>query len=163
MLEKVADQLAKLALADKSGISDHLARSAFNRYYYSIYLAVREASGSCDRNWRSMPHNNYVDLLNVTIRNNLKKGRDRARRLKDSDTMRICSIALDAQKRLAENYGASLKTRILADYEPETKVHFDRFGDFFLNNVSYSSMRQWSYDVHSQLTAITEAWRQINA
>jgi hypothetical protein len=112
------------------GQRDAYARSAFNRYYYSVFLKTRDLFRTINPAWARMPHADYPETLKGAVRKQLRKGWTRARR--DGDTKLQCDTeaAIRAVEALSSLLEKAYAIRVVADYEPEEVVDF-RGGDRF--------------------------------
>jgi hypothetical protein len=122
----VADKLKELALASSIDHEiDQYGRSAFNRYYYAVYLIVRSKLMDINPSWARSPHKNIPCILTKRVYPHARKQAmklERAGQITQREksnmihSIRICVEELS--KVLETAYAARLK----ADYSPEEKV-----------------------------------------
>lgn len=141
---------------------DAYARSAFNRYYYSIFLKTRELFRSLDPAWSRKPHAEYPVTLRKPVRKQLKAGWTRARRDDDTKLMRDVEAALRAVEALSGLLERAYAIRVVADYEPEQEVKFDGADRFSLNEVEITSAHGWRSKCDTFCAEISAAWKQVN-
>ena len=80
---------------------DWFGRSTFNRFYYATFLEVRAALKEMSPDWTNVAHKNIPELLGGSIKTELRRGLERARRTGDGATLSQCSSAIAAAKELA--------------------------------------------------------------
>ena len=154
-------QVHALALHKQGSDADLFARSAYNRYYYATFLIVRETVSSLDSAWIGLPHKNYPELLEGKILTKISTAKRRAVSLSDQKLIRSCQSATNAIKLLAELMRSSSSVRVLADYEPETKISFEGNGRFKLSGVDITVADQWPVRAKAFASIITDTWRQL--
>lgn len=122
----VGDRLAAIAATEHDPVRfDLFGRSAFNRYYYSAYFTVRTALGRIDTNWERTNHRAMPQLLRTTVLERLKKQvsmNKRTRLMPDAEASRFYSMAASAAAELSDCLRTAYEVRVVADYEPQTKV-----------------------------------------
>lgn len=142
---------------------DAYARSAFNRYYYSIFLKTRDLFISLDPTWSRKPHADYPVTLRASVRKQLKKGWTRAQKSGDIKLMRDIETALKAIEALSSLLEKAYAIRVVADYEPEQVVEFNGENRFSLKEVEITSAHGWRARCNTFCTEIRNAWVQANA
>lgn len=163
-MESVAGHLKNEAMARKNiHERDVFGRSSFNRYYYATYLLVREGFACFHTAWaNNLPHADIPEMLRGKIKQNLKKGRQKALRAEDFDVLDLCERALAAVNDLANLMDEGRITRVVADYKPELLVDFTQGADYSLNTISVQEAQKWPYKARHYLSTISVAWKQIN-
>jgi len=142
---------------------DTFGRSAFNRYYYATFLNVKNALGLFRQEWNSMPHGDVPGVLRGTVRKELNKGRIRAQKTTDQETISACNRAVAATDALAEIMEEGYATRVAADYRPDLRIDFSDKHDFELNTIHVNRASEWPDRARGLITTITTAWKQIDA
>lgn len=142
----VADHLATYAKSlDPAQNADACGRSAFNRYYYASYLAVRELLGRLDAAWATQPHSGIPELLEKAL---VKRLKAQAKRLVDQGLLThskeqvLMNQAKQASGEIASLLRSAYAVRVAADYEPNQHVSFEKSG-FTLLGHSDAEARQW--------------------
>lgn len=162
-MEVVAHHLQSEASTRLNSVErDHFGRSAFNRYYYATYLDVKDGLGSLRAEWGGIPHGDVPHVLVGAVKKALAKGRERAQRASDSDTVELCNRAVSATHVLSEMMTNGYATRVAADYHPEVKIDFADAFDFTLNFVRVKEAADWPNKARMLLKSITFAWRQVH-
>lgn len=142
---------------------DAYARSAFNRYYYSIFLKTRSLFSSLDPAWSRKPHAEYPVTLRVSVKKQLKKGWTRAQKDGDAKLMRDIEAAFRSIEALSVLLEKAYAIRVVADYEPEQEVEFHDANRFSLKEVEITSAHGWRARCDSFCSEIQKAWMQANA
>lgn len=141
---------------------DTFGRSAFNRYYYATFLSVKNALGSFRHEWHAMPHGNVPQVLRGEVLKEISKGRARAQKAVDHETVNACNRAVAATNALAQLMEDGYATRVTADYRPDLRVDFSNRFDFKLNFIHVNHASEWPERASGLIRIITIAWRQIN-
>ncbi len=139
---------------------DAFARSAYNRYYYSCYWAIRAAFAEMSPSWAKAPHKAFPEILK-DIAKKLKIERRRAQRLDDHDLTKQIDAARRAIEVLVPIIEKANVTRIVADYQPEIGVRFDGSARFSLNGVEITDAHEWNGRVEILMNKVLSAWRQV--
>jgi uncharacterized protein (UPF0332 family) len=142
---------------------DVFGRSAYNRYYYGVFLCVREMLLTFNPDWVRTPHGSYPDLLEGQVRKSISQGRTRAQKAGDRELEKQCYTALSAARNLSTLFRSSIAIRIIADYSPDIAVSFQHGNNFYLNGVSVEDAYRWQQKAEAFVSTITSAWRQFNA
>jgi hypothetical protein len=163
MLETVAHYLQQQAIAKKGdiAIADVFGRSAFNRYYYAMFLRARSMMATLDSRWGGMPHKQYPELLKGQVCGRFKSEVRRAAKLRDSDLVAACKKAESACHGLADMFLRSYAIRVVADYEPAERVVFDVTGRFELRGVNINSAHEWPNKADVFCRYIEKTWAQF--
>ncbi len=144
------------------GQKDAYARSAFNRYYYSVFLKSRELFRALNPAWSKLPHADYPLILRGDVRKQLKKGWTRARKGGDGQLMRDAEAALRAVEALSGLLEKAYAIRVVADYEPEEVVDFSGGDRFSLKEVEITSAHAWRSQCDTFCSEIHSVWIQVN-
>jgi hypothetical protein len=163
-LEAVARHLRDraIALEDASDVeADSFGRSAFNRYYYAAYLAVRHILEPVIPDLPTQ-HGTLPEFLRTTVRKQLGKRRERASKAGDHSAAKATEDARQATLDLAELLVAGYGSRVMADYHPEILVNFDH-QDFKLNEVRCTVAQVWPPKAKHFANIIAAAMRQTDA
>ena len=164
-MQSVAHHLQQQAVklsSSKNAQCDAFARSSFNRYYYSVYLEVRQTLFTLDRKWGTAAHKTVPMLLRGQVGKEIRKINARARKLNDTATIQLCDRATAAIARLAGTMEQANAVRIVADYEPSTVVVFSNSTRFSLNQVSVNDAHSWHSSVKIDCGLIMTAWKIAN-
>lgn len=163
-MKVVADKLKEIALAANTDHQvDQFGRSAFNRYYYAAYLAVRNVLMEIDVGWARSPHKSLPEILTVTvfqaakrtaIRSNKKRLLSYAEMKKILSSIKICADELS--KILQSGYEA----RRCADYSPEVNVK-RILHNLRLGNHTIHEAQSWPERAEVRAGQLLSSWRQL--
>lgn len=145
--------------ATNSQERDQFARSAFNRYYYSVYLTIRSALAEIDPNWDEPAHKQVPELLRTTVVARIKK-RSRYAVMKPGESEKLVYAGCTAAKALADLIDTGNMTRKVADYEPSRLVVFENSA-ITLAGVKASSARQWCVYAKSRSRVLVDAAKKL--
>lgn len=161
-MQKVGHHLQMEAIK-KAGIErDIFARSAYNRYYYAVFLDVRKMLGEFDPKWARTPHKSIPELLKGSITRNFKDGKLRAKKNGDFGLIPKLKYGILSAAALANLMEKANATRVVADYEPTEPVIFSSAKRFALRNIEITDAHEWEASVRVWANSIREAWRQAN-
>lgn len=162
----VGDHLREMAAKEKDRLRfDLFSRSAFNRYYYSAFLAVRAALGTIDSKWQKPNHaaipallkGQVIERLHAQLSINKKRGG----RL-DAETERLYSRARSAADELSTFLRTANAVRRVADYEPETKVdRMEQPGGARLARCTIDEARGWRQRAEACTSTILRAYKRL--
>ena len=141
---------------------DAFARSAFNRYYYGVFLTVRDMVQRMDSKWSKTTHAGYPELLAGKIRKRFSKELKRAKINGDLVLVNKIKIAKAATFTLKELVTLAYQTRVIADYRPNVPVNFTGEQRFSLYSVNVTEAHNWGEDVRVLCDSILPAWEQFN-
>lgn len=161
-MEIVAQHLQREASQRNLGERDVFGRSAFNRYYYATFLDVKSVLGELRKEWGNIAHATIPNVLRGTVKEELKRGRSRAQKASDSETVELCGRAIAAASELATLMERGYATRVTADYYPNIKIDFSNLFDFQLNTVKVKDASVWPNKARTLAKTILSAWKQIN-
>ncbi len=162
-MEDVAHYLQVEALKiGELSTRDRFGRSAYNRYYYSTFLQVRQMVSGMNAAWAHMPHADYPNLLGGQINKSVKNARRIAQKLSDTEFVSECNRALSALHALSALMQVGRATRVVADYQPEVLLVF---GDnrFSLQGVNITEAHEWPEKSRQLIRTIEHCWAQIDA
>ena len=122
-MRTVADQLTEWALKEKDPKRvDKFGRTAFNRYYYSLFLENFELVTTLNNSWKTVSHK---DLPSLLIGKVFKKIKDKAIKLNkeklinDKELEDYTHRAQSALSELSNILNESRAIRVIADYNPD--------------------------------------------
>lgn len=156
-LDTVAGELSRLS--GKKPEADAYARSAFNRYYYSTFLELREMFIVLDEKWAKTPHGTYPGHLKGAMLRKLKKRASTLRDVRDFDNAKIFESACHGIPELAKIMEKGYDLRVIADYQPEVEINFSNKTDFTLNDIAISEAKSWPDRARKLSKIIISAWR----
>mgnify|MGYP001040464198 CR=1 FL=1 len=162
-MHNVGHHLQIEAIKETDPIKDLFARSAYNRYYYNIFLSVRTMLSEFDPKWSRTPHKDCPIILKETMKKIYKSAKKRAHKNNDTDLVKILDSAIPALHSLSEIMTKAGAIRITADYYPEERVNFTTANRFSLKNVDISEAHEWDQKIGILINTIRSAWKQINA
>jgi hypothetical protein len=158
-MKTVGDTLAAVALTPGSDETRDLhGRSAFNRYYYAIFLHTRQylrdfgfVSEDDGPN-----HSDYPGMLVGSVLRRIKaviSRRERDTLINHSDARRLKALAHEHLTIIADTMSTAYRIRVVADYEPSVQVHF-QLGSFSLENTKWSTASTWATTVQRELKSL---------
>lgn len=162
-MHRVALHLQKQAMEAPADQKDAFARSAYNRFYYSVFLQSREMMKQLDSKWSTLPHADYPKVLNGKVLRTFKLERRRAEKNRDRDLIKSIDQAMFSIERLRDIILAANVTRVVADYEPEEAIVFTAADNYSLSNIDVSDARGWTTQTAAHCRTILRAWNQFNA
>ena len=137
---------------------DLFGRSSFNRYYYAVYLQVRSLLGGLNATWAGAQHASIPNLLTGQVLERIKRQRNRALRVGDSDAAQICVRAASSTHELATLMKEAYAVRVTADYEPSIPIVSQNGGRFQLNSVPVTTAHDWVARAREHGQRIARAW-----
>lgn len=164
-MEIVAYHLQKEAINRRSNpVECNLfGRAAYNRYYYAMFLIVREKLVDLNPDWSGTGHSSYPEILNGTVKKRIASGRKSAVKIGDGPLIALCQKALHAAHQLSELMRLGYAVRVVADYNPQVSVNFISADRFKLNDVEITAAHEWPDRAKIYADTIASAWSQINA
>ncbi len=160
----VGDKLRDIATASTEPAAlDQFGRSAFNRYYYAAYLAVRERLMVINDRWGKSPHKTLPEILSKSL---CRAAAEQAKRLSRAGVLdtaegakyvrsiRICAGSL--AQMLTDAYEA----RRVADYEPRELVVRDS-GSLRLRNFTLRAAESWPSQAENAAAQMLIHWRKL--
>lgn len=143
-MEQVAVALQKEAISRRGQTEDFdlFGRSAFNRYYYTVFLIARALMLEFNPNWNAT-HSSVPGMLRGSVKDEIAKFRTSANRRRNQEQSRMANEAIAAIDALATLMEDANRLRVAADYNPNIKV-VDQGGDrFTLVNTNITDAHQW--------------------
>jgi len=138
---------------------DHFARSAFNRYYYAIFLTIRSTLAKIDPNWDEPTHRDVPILLRNSVVKKLRR-RSKGHVMSEPEAAKLSSQGCTAAKALADLVETGNETRKLADYAPERPVLFEN-ATISLGGVKTSTARKWCIDAETRCQVLLNAAKKF--
>lgn len=161
-MQFVGLHLQKVAVEERGPERDKFARSAYNRYYYAVYLDVREMFAQLDASWARTPHKSYSEILEGQVTRKFKEERRKAYKNGDSELVRLIDDAQRAARALASLMQKANGIRVVADYEPAEAVIFSTTDRFSLKNIGITEAHGWQDNAKLWIRTIQNAWNQIS-
>lgn len=163
-MQIVAEKLAEIAMSEKTEINaDLFGRSAFNRYYYSSYLQVRDMLGHIDKAWAHSSHKSIPDILTGSFSKLIKKttkDQYKVGLLNLTDSEQYKTRAIKASAEIADILITAYSIRIDADYFPDKKIKIEK-GTLYLSNQSLSCAKNWLSRVSFLKGEVLHVCRQL--
>lgn len=141
---------------------DAFARSAFNRYYYGVFLTARNMIIHFDPKWGECHHSDYPKLLRGKIKKRLKNARKQKKNLNNLDLNQRLGQAISSADTLADIMNIANKVRVAADYNLEKKIKFQEKRRFVLESINISDAHMWESRARKACTKIQQGWDSIN-
>lgn len=125
-LEQVALELQTTAYARRASPHDLdiFGRSAFNRYYYATFLAVRLMLRGFNPGWQGT-HKSIPDELTGSITREIANAQRLVARIPDNQAVLICKAAKKSLSDLSVLMRHAYAVRVVADYYPEIQIELD--------------------------------------
>ena len=163
MMDRVAHHLQQTAIAKRDNLEDFdiFARSSFNRYYYALFLIVRNTVLIVNPNWDAV-HSGLPDILQGSIYKQINSYRSISLRRQDAQTTETCNRALSALKALAELMRNANSVRVIADYNPQIKVLDEGGLRFALGTTNITSAHDWPERAKTLTREVERAWRLVS-
>ncbi len=162
-MHTVGHHLQKKAVGAETHNKDAYARSAFNRYYYSAFLTIREMLASLDSSWTKLNHTSCSEVLNGKVLKQLKDARRRARKKNDRTLVKKINRAEWSVNELAKTISTAYGIRVVADYEQEEHVDFDETARFALRSVDVTVAHDWEKNTRTHCIIVKSVWDEIHA
>jgi len=122
---------------------DLFGRSAFNRYYYDLFINVRQTLKTSNNDWARLPHKSMPELLRGSVQKKVRNIRKQARKISDMQLISRCERLVSFNENLASTLERANGVRKIADYEPDKPVIFHRDERFKLNGISINDAHAW--------------------
>lgn len=155
----VAEQLEKWALCHIDAEEKNLfGRSAFNRYYYAVFLLTREMLSDFKSSWKKTKHASVPELLRKSVKKEVESTLKSyiSRGLVSKDTLNQLNINLNC---LAELLEEAYRVRCIADYESEIKIREDK-KEIFLGNHTLTAAKHWPGRAAAYCKVIRKVWKE---
>ncbi|AOW13145.1 hypothetical protein LPB72_07315 [Hydrogenophaga crassostreae] len=161
-LHIVGTTLSDKAKSSDGDVADAFGRSAFNRYYYSAYLEVRDLLVRFDSNW-DVSHADAPNLVEKSlpevVRRELKR-QEKISAISRAQSQRISSGVASAGSAIAEVLRIAYKVRVISDYRPEELVTFES-ATFHLDSHTEGEARAWLSFVEAQKGRILRFGKEL--
>lgn len=163
-LSQVADHLTACAKGRSGDEADAYGRSAFNRYYYAIFLTTRDLLVQINRSWLRTSHANVPTVLEQDL---LKLVRKTVRNLEKSEILfhgrgqSLINQASSATSEIASTLRLAYKVRVSADYIPEDRVIFEPTG-FRLATHTNVEANKWLPYVESRKGILLRILKELS-
>ena len=141
---------------------DAYARSAFNRYYYGVFLTVRDMFRKMGLHWEEMRHASFPEVLSGQITKEFSKAKNRARKNNDYELEQKIHKVKSSIYALKELVTKANEIRKVADYEPDEPVLFTGEPRFSLKSVDVTEAHAWDGNARILCGSILPVWEQIN-
>ncbi len=141
---------------------DAYARSAFNRYYYGVFLTVRDMFRKMGLHWEEMRHASYPETLSGHITKEFRKAEKKARKINDYELQQKIHKVKSSINALKDLVKTANQIRIVADYEPDEQVLFTGETRFSLKSVDVNEAHDWGSNAKILCGSILPVWEQIN-
>jgi hypothetical protein len=164
-VEVVAQYLETQAIASRTNRveANLFGRSAFNRYYYAVYFLTRDMLSDFNAPWATTAHANVPVILSGPVRDAIRKFKQRATHLRDSEAISICSRALSAIDELCELLRRGYSVRVTADYDATVGIEFaPDSNQFSLAATSVTTARRWVERTGFLTSSVRRAWILAN-
>lgn len=163
-MRRVAEKLE--AIAENARSADDInffGRSSFNRYYYSIFLQIRDVLKAKNPDWGRIAHKTAPVVLKGAVLKEIKKTIDsqvKSSLLSQSEgaamTAKANGILIELSDLLAEAY----LVRCDADYEPEYIAELKN-GAIVMRDKKLSAAATWPRRVDVKLGELQRVWRNL--
>lgn len=163
---RVGEQLVVSAqrATDDDEARDLFARSAFNRYYYATFLIARSLVADLLPDQVGIGHKALPDLLQKKLLKKVTDQLDKATRaglIHATQQKQIRSSTLTQISSLVNLLREAYPVRVVADYQPDTKINIGKDGGFELDSVSVNQARKWVKNATSHREGLLRIWRTI--
>jgi hypothetical protein len=160
MMERVALELQRTAMKRRDQVDDFdkFGRSAFNRYYYAVFLIVRDLMLEFNSRWAGS-HSSIPEMLRGTVRGEISRFRSAANKRGNSEQSEAANRAIAAIHSLATLMEEANRLRVTADYNPAIRVE-DQGGErFALVSTNITEAHQWPSNATLYVALIQRALR----
>jgi len=161
-MQKVGHHLQVEAIKKVGVERDLFARSAYNRYYYAVFLSVRSMLSAFDPAWAGLPHKSYPEILRGKIAKKFNASKNRANKNGDYELIPKLDSGSRAAAALANLMEKANAARVVADYKPTEEVDFASAERFSLRSIEITEAHEWDESVRALTNSINEAWKQID-
>ncbi|NIF53504.1 hypothetical protein [Burkholderia sp. Ax-1724] len=163
-MERVAEALTIQAISVKDERDANLfGRSAFNRYYYSVYLSTRQMVRIGHPEIKQFKHKELPDLLIGKVQERIQQEASKLKKrniLSDGQASQLVQSARQALSELANILREGYHIRVIADYEP-TVIATVSNGHVILESKTSDAARQWGLRAQRCIGQIHRVWRQL--
>lgn len=159
----VGDKLAEIAMNETDAErQDLFGRSAFNRYYYSVYWISRRLITKIKGDWKDHNHKDIPNILNGDIKQNIVRGIVQAVKqevLEQSESDKMREKVVNRLIELAELITVAHNIRVVADYEPDKLITND--AELALENSPLASAGSWEEKAMTCHDEVLFVWEEI--
>ncbi|MBI0360664.1 hypothetical protein [Burkholderia oklahomensis] len=163
-MERVANSLAQQAIdAQDKGDANLYGRSAFNRYYYAVYLSVREMLQSGQPEYAGASHSDLPGLLEGAVLKRIKSEVQRQVKLQlltHGEGEGMIHVATDALTSLADILRDGYRMRVIADYKPAVLAIVEN-KRVRLEDKNSDAARNWNKRARHAIGSIVSIWRKL--
>ncbi|WP_322014885.1 hypothetical protein [Paraburkholderia sp. J12] len=163
-MERVAEALTVQAVSSGNQVDANLfGRSAFNRYYYSVYLSTREMIAIGHPEIKKLKHKELPDLLIGKIQERIQEEAARQKKrhlLTDGQASQLIQSARQALSELANILREGYHIRVVADYEPAV-IAVVANGHVTLEQKTSDAARNWGRRAQYCIGQVRRVWRQL--
>ena len=159
----VAHHLQKAALKERQPSNDFYARSAFNRYYYFMYLTVRSMLSRMGHECSTLPHASVPEFLTGKVRKEFSNHSKSAQRRGDFIQVNNIRRAKVSLSKLSESLKRAKQIRTVADYRPEERVDFISADRFALRSIDVTEVHEWGDETRTLCNDVLSVWTQVHA
>ncbi|WP_108818644.1 hypothetical protein [Pseudovibrio sp. Alg231-02] len=160
-MHEVAHHLQKTAINNDDAYRDAFARSAYNRYYYGIFLTVRTMFQSMNTKWSELPHAAYPEILTGQIEKTLKSELKKAQKNGDGQLVKDITRTKHSIRKLKGIIVSANSLRVVADYQPDEPVDFINSDRYSLRKTEITEAHSWKEQTNALCQDILETWSQI--
>ena len=160
----VGEQLESWALERRAhDEKDFFGRSAFNRYYYAVFLLTREMLGEFKTSWKGTMHASIPNLLRTSVKKEVVQTLEKAVRsgfMTKGESSQIIQQHNRSLAELADLIEMAYQVRIIADYEPEIAIQQER-NVLSLDSHKLTSAKTWPDRASAYCKAIRKVWKEV--
>lgn len=162
-MERVAHHLQRAAIErrDTPHDFDLFGRSAFNRYYYALFLVVRATVLRLNPKWEG-DHSGLPGVLVGDLYKQIGRFRTSAHRKQDKETVELCNRALAAMNELSELMRGANAVRVTADYNPQVPVIDQGSDRFTLGPTNITTAHSWPERARVLTSHVNRAWSVLS-
>jgi hypothetical protein len=163
-MERVANSLTQQAIdATDEGEANLYGRSAFNRYYYAVYLSVREMLRSGQPEHAGAAHKDLPGLLTDAALKRIKvevKRQVKLELLPYREGEGMIHAATDALTTLADILQDGYRMRVIADYKPAILAIIEH-RRVRLDDKNSDTAQNWSKRARHAIGTVVGIWRKL--
>lgn len=163
-MKRVAEKLeaiAGAAVADED--VNFFGRSSFNRYYYSIFLQVRDVLRAKNPDWGRIAHKTVPEVLKGAVLKEIRKAVEaqvKASLLSKSEGAAMAARANGVVNELSDLLAEAYQVRCDADYEPE-HLALRSNGSIVMREKKLSAAATWPRRADAKLGELLRIWRDL--
>nr|WP_158651715.1 hypothetical protein [Marinobacterium profundum] len=157
----VGDALTQLANENNGNDAELFCRSAFNRYYYSVYWKAREMLSEVGIDEKG--HANIPSLLSGKIKRRIHaeiRKQELNGLLKSSEAYKLKNTVTSSIGSLATILTTARNIREIADYEPNYKINIKSYS-FIIDECSLSTAEKWPAKASAYCKTIRRVWSEL--